>query len=296
MSEQFSAYEASQPGTDPEVLARIVDARPDLRPLVAANPSTPRPVLERLAALGDVAVDAALARRAGGPVTPGPAPARPDPFAPPAARDPFAPPAGAPAPPAGAYGQPGGYGAAPAQPGAPSPYAAQPSVGPIGGSGAAQPGGPTYPYAGPYGAPGQAGPYATGPYAPAPGQRPTDPYGPSPYSAGPYGAPYGPPRTSSRAVVWVILAAVLVIALIVVGAVFAFRNVADIIPSGPAESEGGSYGTNAELDRLWDACEAGDGGACDDLFFESPAGSEYEEFGATCGNRLETTDLCEGQI
>jgi hypothetical protein len=50
-----------------------------------------------------------------------------------------------------------------------------------------------------------------------------------------------------------------------------------------------SYGDNADLDAYWDACEAGDGSACDDLYFESPIGSEYEAFGASCGNRHEGT-------
>jgi hypothetical protein len=47
------------------------------------------------------------------------------------------------------------------------------------------------------------------------------------------------------------------------------------------------YGDDPELDVLWDACDGGDLGACDDLWFSSPAGSAYEEFGATCGDRVE---------
>ncbi|MDO5495014.1 MAG: hypothetical protein Q4G64_04815 [bacterium] len=43
------------------------------------------------------------------------------------------------------------------------------------------------------------------------------------------------------------------------------------------------YGTNAEFDDLWDQCEAGDMEACDDLYYATPVGSEYEEFGSTCG-------------
>lgn len=49
---------------------------------------------------------------------------------------------------------------------------------------------------------------------------------------------------------------------------------------GPCE-----YGDDAELDALWDACEDGDGQACDDLYFQSPFGSKYEAFGNTCGGR-----------
>ncbi len=56
-----------------------------------------------------------------------------------------------------------------------------------------------------------------------------------------------------------------------------------------------AYGSNAELDWLWDECAAGDLGVCDELWIRSPYGSEYEHFGSTCG---ETTEKrygdCEG--
>lgn len=58
-------------------------------------------------------------------------------------------------------------------------------------------------------------------------------------------------------------------------------------PEGIGSSEGDSYGDNAELDALWDACEGGDDAACDDLYWESGVGTEYEEFGRTCGGRSE---------
>ena len=44
-------------------------------------------------------------------------------------------------------------------------------------------------------------------------------------------------------------------------------------------------GDSPELDALWDACAAGFGQACDDLFARATMGSEYEDFGATCGRR-----------
>ena len=44
-----------------------------------------------------------------------------------------------------------------------------------------------------------------------------------------------------------------------------------------------TYGDDPYLDGLWDSCEAGDMGACDELFLDSPYGSEYEEFGDNCG-------------
>lgn len=51
-------------------------------------------------------------------------------------------------------------------------------------------------------------------------------------------------------------------------------------------------GTDPELDALWLACAAEDWAACDDLFFQSDFGSAYEDFGATCGNRLQDAGLC----
>lgn len=54
----------------------------------------------------------------------------------------------------------------------------------------------------------------------------------------------------------------------------------------------GTYGSDPELDALYDDCEAGDYEACDDLFFDSPTGSEYEDFGDTCGDRNEPSGTC----
>lgn len=45
------------------------------------------------------------------------------------------------------------------------------------------------------------------------------------------------------------------------------------------------YGDDAELDRLWDACAAGEGRACDRLYYDSGFDSRYEQFGNTCGDR-----------
>ena len=49
-------------------------------------------------------------------------------------------------------------------------------------------------------------------------------------------------------------------------------------------SDADSYGDDPRLDALWDACEAGDAVACDDLYWQSPVGSEYEEFGRGNGS------------
>ncbi len=51
-----------------------------------------------------------------------------------------------------------------------------------------------------------------------------------------------------------------------------------------------THGDDVRLDRLWDACEAGSGAACDELWARAPIDSEYEHFGVTCGNRLEVLD------
>lgn len=49
----------------------------------------------------------------------------------------------------------------------------------------------------------------------------------------------------------------------------------------------GGYGDDPALDALWDACAAGDGQACDDLYWSSAVDSAYEAFGNTCGERFE---------
>ncbi|WP_179951029.1 DUF4190 domain-containing protein [Xylanimonas oleitrophica] len=56
--------------------------------------------------------------------------------------------------------------------------------------------------------------------------------------------------------------------------------------------QGQTYGDNATLDALWDGCAAGDMAACDDLYESSEIGSEYEQFGETCGGRQEPAWSC----
>lgn len=67
----------------------------------------------------------------------------------------------------------------------------------------------------------------------------------------------------------------------------------DLYGDSPRVAEYGEYGSDAYLDRLWDACDAGDFIACDDLYDESPVGSAYEYFGDTCGLRNDPSDYCE---
>ncbi len=54
----------------------------------------------------------------------------------------------------------------------------------------------------------------------------------------------------------------------------------------------GAFGSDLALDLLWTECESGSMTACDDLYLGSPVGSEYEEFGATCGARGDATGEC----
>jgi hypothetical protein len=54
----------------------------------------------------------------------------------------------------------------------------------------------------------------------------------------------------------------------------------------------GTYGSDPTLDALYDKCADGDYQACDDLYRDSPTGSEYEEFADTCGNRNEPSGYC----
>ncbi|WP_061961400.1 hypothetical protein [Demequina flava] len=58
------ALVAADPAAAPSELARIAFACPHLRAAVAANPATPANLLEWLAAVGDEAVVASIARRA----------------------------------------------------------------------------------------------------------------------------------------------------------------------------------------------------------------------------------------
>ncbi|MFD1506173.1 hypothetical protein FE374_17795 [Georgenia yuyongxinii] len=268
--EQLTAYDASNPATPPELLAAIAAQRPDLRALVATNPATSSDVLGHLARLGDVAVDAALARRTGAPGV------APIPYPP--AGGPFVAPTGA------------GYGhSAPANPytagsvhaAAADPYQTGPAFIP----------GATGPAPGATGhAPGETG-YAPGAAGFAPGVAG---YAPSTSTyAG--AAPWEPTKKRSW-LPWIIVGAVAVIvACVIAVAALVSARVDDFAPTFDPSVDG--YGSDPALDAFWDGCTAGDGAACDDLFWQSPADSEYEEFGNTCGGRFEYGPFsCDGKI
>lgn len=94
------------------------------------------------------------------------------------------------------------------------------------------------------------------------------------------------------AIVGLVLSAVTAVVLILVLVVFGATTqsvIQDVERSidRSVSSDAFTYGDDETLDRLWDDCAAGDGQACDDLYFESPVDSEYEQFGDTCGNRVE---------
>jgi hypothetical protein len=65
---------------------------------------------------------------------------------------------------------------------------------------------------------------------------------------------------------------------------------------GEDAPEYGDRGSDPLLDILWDDCAAGDMGACDELYRQSPIDSEYEDFGDTCGGTTEGGTWCENEI
>jgi len=89
------------------------------------------------------------------------------------------------------------------------------------------------------------------------------------------------------------------IVAVVVFAVLAFAGLALVVAALVGLVGGGrAYGEDPGLDRLWDACTAGDALACDNLYLESPVGSEYEEYGDTCGERFPPGEQqwCRGRM
>lgn len=273
--EEYTRQQAADPATPQQVLADIAALRPDLRPVVALNPSAYPGLLDWLGTLGEPGVDTALAQRrdreaavAGGltapdgPATPRDAQDGPAPWAAPEATAVGTTPAAMPVPAGGPFTAPGG-------------------VGPAGhaGGGFAGAGGPGLPHGG-FGG-GQAG-------RPGVGQ----PGFPPPGATG---------GSGSRKTLWIVLGvlgALLVAGVVVVLVVVNLaRGVAQDLQEGGFELDtlsGETYGDNAELDALWDACADGDMVACDDLYRTSGLGTEYERFGDTCGGRTDGGAYCAG--
>lgn len=105
------------------------------------------------------------------------------------------------------------------------------------------------------------------------------------YPPGTSGAPGQPRPASTTKVLWIVLGVLLGLIGLAVALVFLlaglFRDAVD------AGLSGGTYGSDPALDRLWDRCAEQDWAACDELYLDSPFGSEYESFGETCGDRTQ---------
>lgn len=119
---------------------------------------------------------------------------------------------------------------------------------------------------------------------------------PSPFLApGTPGYAYDPtavpaPGSSSK-VLGIVLGVVALLVVLGVVVVALFVNaVRQEMPAVPAGVGG------PDLERLYELCADGDGAACDELYYSSDAGSEYEEFGDTCGGRTEGGTSCTEEL
>ncbi|NTW38980.1 MAG: hypothetical protein HGA44_03700 [Cellulomonadaceae bacterium] len=268
--ESFTAQQAADPATPGQTLADIAALRPDLRPVVAANPAAYPGLLEWLGSLGEPAVDAALAARASAPADALGTAVLPTAQAQPWQQAPGQYPAPGAQPGQGpdAGAQPGQYAAPGSHSGYPAP-GAQPGQYPAPGYGAPQ---------GQYPAPGgQPGQY------PAPGAQP---YGAQPYAG-------TPPRSGGgKKVLWIVLG---IVGFLVIagglGVFFLVRAGLDAVNDLPT-SIMTDLTDNAELESLKAECAAEDWAACDELYMRSPGGSDYETFGDTCGGRTEGGSYC----
>ncbi|SKC37294.1 DUF4190 domain-containing protein [Krasilnikoviella flava] len=63
------------------------------------------------------------------------------------------------------------------------------------------------------------------------------------------------------------------------------EGVLDDLGTGLSRATATEYGDDPYLDGLYDDCAGGDDTACDDLYWESGAGTAYEEFALSCGGR-----------
>ena len=57
-----------------------------------------------------------------------------------------------------------------------------------------------------------------------------------------------------------------------------------------------TYGDDAHLDALWDACAGGDGASCTELSWSAEPGSDYAAFGSTCGGRTDGSVDCLAEL
>lgn len=129
-------------------------------------------------------------------------------------------------------------------------------------------------------------PAAPQPYPPGYGYPPAQaPYGqaPWPYQPGPWpqpSYPAGAPAQKSRFGLGILLGVVLGIGLALIGLIIL------VLASGVGAPA--NLGDSAYTDSLYGMCDEGNMAACDLLYWDSAVGSELEEFGATCGGRINT--------
>lgn len=103
------------------------------------------------------------------------------------------------------------------------------------------------------------------------------------------------PRKRSRAIPVLVISVVAVVLLGGSGAALWWLSSDSGSPessSSEARTDSGTYGSDPELDRLWDECVEGSFQSCDDLYLTAATGSDYEQFGATCGNRGDGYGSC----
>lgn len=67
---------------------------------------------------------------------------------------------------------------------------------------------------------------------------------------------------------------------------------APTIIQSDSQADSGNYGSDPELDQLWDDCAEGELDACDALYLSAATGTEYEKFGASCGDRGDGFGSC----
>lgn len=132
----------------------------------------------------------------------------------------------------------------------------------------------------PYGTPMAPPPYSA-PTAPPPSWLEQPSWAPQPYWAP---QPLEPPRTRRRMPGWVLPVVCGLGGLVAGGAA---GTVVGVALAGVPLEPGLAYGDSALLDRAFDQCRAGELSACDLMFDVAEAGSEYQTFGATCGDRRE---------
>jgi hypothetical protein len=119
-----------------------------------------------------------------------------------------------------------------------------------------------------------------------PGPEPATGYGPPMLSPSPPSPRVPVARSGAARRTWILVGAgVLAAVLIVVGIVW-------LAGGGDDAPQPTSRGDDSELDGLWEACAAGEMGACDALLIGAPTDSEYAEFGSTCGFRIEPGGEC----